>query len=572
MKKKIFRSFARMVPVVMLGICTLSCENTFDLKPENTLDREQMYQNQFDADVAIFGVYGKFLNLAEQYIILNELRADLINLTPNAASNADLLAINYHTVDPQMANKYTDPKPFYQVIIAANDVMKNLKIMLDERKLTQVEFDQRYSDMGALRSWIYLQLGIHFAPVPYITDPIENVEALRAVLDDSNVTMLRMDDGSLLDTLINFTTSLPHLSDYVAGSTLIEGVVDGVQRDKFFVNKDFLLGDLYLWKGEYTKAATHYKEVMETVTSGNQVFDNYKVRWAGARESFDPLTNFSGVQNRGWENEWIWELPFSANYQPENPFIDLFSNIGGSYLLKPSEEAIEHWQTETRANNTPIDPRMEAAVQRYLTKPGEPLVYKYLYSFNPALPYQKPGSWFLYRAALLHLRYAEAANRDGKHKVAFALLNHGINTTYDPTPGRDPNEDVSEIQQTKEPFPYNMDARQGDYPYFRGPYHRNAGIRGRAGLPVSQDLAVALTFSDSLIALEDAIIHEAALELAFEGNRWPDLLRIAMRRNEPAFLANAVYEKFEEANDPRAAEVRIRLMNPSNWFIPFRWE
>ncbi len=571
MKKNIFRSLFRVVPVVMLGMSTISCEKTFDLKPEDTLDREQMYQNQFDADVAVIGVYGKFLNLSEQYVVLNELRADLINLTANAASNGDLLAVNYHTVEPQSDNKYADPKPFYEVIVACNDVMKNLNIMLEENKLPAAEYNQRYSDIAGLRSWVYLQLGIHFNEIPYITDPMETVNDLKVALDASSVTYLRLDDGSLLDTLINFTNSLPTLGNYAEGSSLIIPNIDQFRTDKFFINKNFLLGDLYLWKGEYTKAATHYKAVMETVTDGNEVFDRYKVRWAGAAQSFDPRTNFSGIQNQGWMNEWIWELPFSPNFEPENPFIDLFSNIGGSYLLKPSEEAIEHWELETRTDpllQDQSDPRGTAAVRTFLAKPGEPLVAKYLYSFNTALPYQKPGNLFLYRAALLHLRYAEAANRDGKHKVAFALLNHGLNTTFDPTPGRDPNEDVTNIQQTKEPFPYDLDARQGDFPFFRGAYHRNTGIRGRAGLP-----AIDLTFSsDSLGDIEDALIHEAALELAFEGNRWPDLLRVAMRRNDPSFLADAVYEKFEQANDPRAAEVRTRLMNRANWFLPFRWE
>ena len=42
---------------------------------------------------------------------------------------------------------------------------------------------------------------------------------------------------------------------------------------------------------------------------------------------------------------------------------------------------------------------------------------------------------------------------------------------------------------------------------------------------------------DSTISIEDNLIREAGLELAYEGYRWADLVRIAKRRNDPAFLA-----------------------------------
>jgi len=65
-----------------------------------------------------------------------------------------------------------------------------------------------------------------------------------------------------------------------------------------------------------------------------------------------------------------------------------------------------------------------------------------------------------------------------------------------------------------------------------------------------------------------------AQELAFEGHRWPQLLRIAMRRN-PSVLADRVYEKLSKSNNPeavsRAAGVRAKLMS-GDWFLPFHWE
>ncbi len=48
------------------------------------LTDDNMYRNVFDADAAVMGIYGKFMNLAGQYVVLNELRADLLTVTPGS--------------------------------------------------------------------------------------------------------------------------------------------------------------------------------------------------------------------------------------------------------------------------------------------------------------------------------------------------------------------------------------------------------------------------------------------------------------------------------------------------------
>jgi hypothetical protein len=74
--------------------------------------------------------------------------------------------------------------------------------------------------------------------------------------------------------------------------------------------------------------------------------------------------------------------------------------------------------------------------------------------------------------------------------------------------------------------------------------------------------------TDSITTLiENFIIDERALELAFEGKRWTDLVRIAERRNDPAYLADRVAAKF--AGTSYYDEVHNKLMNPANWYLPF---
>ena len=565
--------------VMALVFSLSSCSDYLDVQPEDKLVEEQMYRNIYDADAAVIGVYGKFMALAEKNVILNEMRADLMTTTRN--SSPFLKEISEHNVSAN--NPYANPKDFYVVVQNCNNVLKNFDIMLEKKRFTQEQYDQRYSDIGAIRSWVYLQLGIHYGSVPYITEPIETIE------DVKNISKYpKLSFNQLLDQLVLFTENLPYKDLYAAGSSMVINI-DGYNTAKFFINKECLLGDLQLWKGNYPEAAAHYKNVMETGTKGGadtELYNTYRVKFAEVtthddlavgylRYSEQDATTLINSNTQGWRSifardrdllwntEWIWSLPFENNFAPKNPFITLFSNKNGDYLVKPSQSAIDLWNSQIQNNNIPYDARGPKFTYNIVN--GDPVIMKYLYSSEAVASTgiaNTKGQWFLYRAAKLHLRYAEASNRDNQQKVAYAILNYGINDTFTISP--EPT-DVTNIQQTKLPFPYDFDARMGDYPFFRGNWHRGAGIRGRA-----YTKAVGAV-GDDMITTENHIIDEDALELAYEGNRWEDLVRVALRRNDPSFLADKIYDKLSKEGNGKASEVRSKLMNVNNWYLPFTW-
>jgi starch-binding outer membrane protein, SusD/RagB family len=83
-------------------------------------------------------------------------------------------------------------------------------------------------------------------------------------------------------------------------------------------------------------------------------------------------------------------------------------------------------------------------------------------------------------------------------------------------------------------------------------------IRLRAGVPL---------FADKPISLEDAVLNERARELAFEGKRWFDLLRMGRRNN---YARRDVLIEIMVRRVP-ATQKRLfatRLVDPMGWYLP----
>ncbi|MDO9154065.1 MAG: RagB/SusD family nutrient uptake outer membrane protein [Paludibacter sp.] len=174
------------------------------------------------------------------------------------------------------------------------------------------------------------------------------------------------------------------------------------------------------------------------------------------------------------------------------------------------------------------------------------LIYKYkLYQQNV----------IIYRSSLLYLRYAEAVNRLNKPQLAFAVIKYGLNST------NMFNEKIVPTKEKGSPIAQFMnfaDAR----------FNNNVGVRMRGLGNMDKDttfyrIPKLSNMNDSVLYIEDLIQQELALETAFEGNRFPDLMRLALRRGNPAYLADKIANKHAENKQA----IRAKLIDPENWHI-----
>lgn len=550
----------------LLVVFSLSFSSCVDVDLESVVDYKDHYQTIPDADNAILGLYGSFMQLAEQVVVLNELRGDLMDVTPHAS--AQLQEINMNT--PSATNKYVNKTPFYTVIQSCNDILANFDLMLAKNRMTADEYKERYSDVAALRCWTYLQLGIQFGRVSYITDPTVTIEDVNQAVQKEPIEL-----DELINKLISCMEQLPSLGLY-QNSPLVQYTLDGYELKNFFVNKRLLLGDLYLWRGDYLNAATQYRTVLATNETEPATSNQFKYRCGsypitgdGVSDKYPQIAydRYQGDNINAYHNTWsrifslpaenttasnelIWTVSYDKAYKPFYPFIALFANQGrGQYQLKPSTYAInELWEAQEQKNSFVFDGRGRNS--SFAQVNGEYVVQKYLYSYDVSKPYEQSGRWFLYRAGLLMLRYAEAANRAGYPKLAYAILNNGFKAAYYWADAG--NEFISQsgwAPGNYYPAPFYFDARESDAPSYRSPWRAFGGIRGRANLKPKEFPQTCVTTQDSIQYMEKAIIEETALECGLEGHRWEDLVRVSRRmnkegRNGTAFLKENLEKKY----------------------------
>jgi hypothetical protein len=539
---------------ISLLVCAISFSMiSCDTEPLAVLDHKQFYSGVDDVDASILGLYGRFAELQAQVVVLNELRADLLDITPNADFYLEEISFNR----PSAENPWSNTTKFYGIIQFCNDIMSNLDNMLHDNKVTVDEYNERYADVASVRVWTYLQLGIHFGQVSYYNKPVYTTADL------AKGEELSLDQ--LIPKLIAEMEALPTLDQYKV-SNLIKDRIDNVYSlVPVFINKRCLIGDLYLFNDQYDLAAEQYRLVLATGESNNDA-SKYRLvgpggadvvekggslpSWYGVgyyRYYGDDLSSMFNTWRRMFAstttsglNEMIWIMSYDKRYNADFfAFRKLFDPVSenGFYKLKPSIYAVDSiFGKQVQVNGAPFDAR--GLTGSFDQVGGDYIIRKYaMFDEFPVNNYA--GGWWLYRAGGLHLRFAEAANRAGYPKLAWAMVNDGLKgsgfifkkpdgTNYPGDSIKLPGDSPFDLY----PYPYTFDARQNDQPYIRAPWRSSVGIRGRVSLKTVPFPASCVTKTDSIHFMEKFIIQEAALELGFEGHRWEDLVRVARRLNK----------------------------------------
>lgn len=574
-KKQLARLSAILAPLPLgrgwgwvLGVLLLSsCSDILDTSSElvefqedNTLDHPT------DSVYSVMGIVNRMQLIADRSVLLGEIRSDLV--TPTEAASADLKRLA--AFDFAEPNKYCQVSDYYAVINNCNYYLANVDTTLQRRGRTLFRYE--YAAVKAFRAWTYLELVKNYGQVPLVTEPVMTEREAEEALTRRVATIKEVCDYFIADLTPYALVELPQY-----------GEINSYTSTEFFIPMRALLGDLCLWAGRYQEAARWYHDYLNDKERFITLNSSNRVRWTSVTDFQRPSDAYS---TQG--NEVISRIPMEqrvfdgivsdllnvfSSTRENNYFFQVTPSAGMRQLSADQVYCMEY-KTETTTDTVYVprsgftdnilvgDLRLSSNYKK--TSQGGQDEYSEYSTLRQTIGKHTANSITTYRRTMVYLRYAEALNRSGLPQSAFAVLKYGLcaenNRTHIDSLEQVAAGDLITFDETA----FTRETVIGIHSIGSGDSECNAYYdmpQPSTPLATRQD-----TIAYQIPLVEDRIVTEMALEGAFEGYRFYDLMRIALRRGDPSYLADPVSRR-NGTSDPA---VRALLMDTSNWYLPLK--
>ena len=598
-----------------------SCSDFFDQESEHVIFTETDHLNSAtDSIYSVIGILNKLQAIGDRTVLLGEVRGDLVDLTKEA--NSDLRDMALFNIGDD--NRYNNPTDYYAIINNCNYFIANADTALKNNRNDYI-FMKEYAAVKAIRAWTYLQLVLNYGSVPFVTEPI-----LSKLEAEQNYP--KYDLQAVCEYFINDLMPLTdRWADEYPNYGNIRSLRDGASRLLFFP-MNVVLGDLNLWlasvtgnKSTYREAAMRYYKYISQRNGDNSAYPtgmNYYMWYWGstAWNSFTSASSGDWSDEEYGQNTELITIIAGDSIRAEGNYSELrnlfYSREDNDYRVSiiPSQGMFE--LSESQANCCLASNGISfsyAPADLTDHKAGDLRLY-WSYSWGQAtnrltgerfdVSYVEKQSFqniHIYRRTQLYLRLAEALNGAGIPRAAFSILSTGLNNEIYQTSVYPYCSESDSIWISQLDFPetrYGIVTAQyitsssggtgvyntmgihsrgsGWTPYnefYRLPEAEPIPVVDEEGNPI-EGLFVIEKDSPDLVEKQQAfvdslLLNENGLEMAFEGPRFYDIMRFAMRQSNPEkFLAEKVAARRGKNNIDEA--LKSRLMDKRNWYLSWK--
>ncbi len=541
--------------MMLLAVLMSGCEEYLVTDPNDKIYLDDNFTSSYDIDNAARGMYDGLQDCVEKMFVWSEVRGDLV--WPGTGASWEIKELNDLNVSGN--NRFTDWSEFYDVINRANYIIKYATKVADNDYNFDDELVSQYvAEAINVRAYTYFWLVRTFGDVPLILEPfdenykqtkIDTVWAKDGSYELKEMPVYFVDptfSEVILDTLEAQLARVEGIertypSEYSSESTINPAIYSS--RFKAITNL-VLQADIKLWRNKFK----------EVITLTNRILDYNPLQYSLGDNSRAPVCFTSGgVPVQRWINiftaggslkpETIFEIRFQSS-TPDLNVLQLYTELlpeeGGRYIVRPSQKAIDFWQDD-KYYNPKVDYKLDTCdimrgynasfIGQYDSinkKWIDPQIFKFLVNGTDGIKrngFESDCNWIAYRMAEVLCMNCEALNREGNYGEAVRKL-------------------------------------QGTYQSFAGV--ATYGLRSRVLL--EEYIKSTDSSPTDKYEPETLILEERAKELAFEGKRWFDLIRIMQRSGQWSYILDEI-----EMSAPigKKAAIRAQAENPENWFLPY---
>lgn len=596
---KKFNLTSLFVTVFVLSMVLVSCNKVLDVDSNYIIDADNDHlNNATDTMYSATGILKKLQAIGDRTVLLGEARGDLVDLGAGISPDLQEIATFSKVSDD---NKYNNPRDYYAVINNCNYYIAKADTALKNSR-NQYVFLGEYAAIKAIRAWTYMQLAMVYGEVPFYTQPILNASEADVNIYPrkslKEICRYFLDEDGLQELAKNTEAAYP---------TYGNKNIWNIPPKLLFIPMNVILGDLALWaadsndKATYLKAAKfYYNYIVErngsdypypTGTSRTQWMTT---EWNGMATSImgdltslntgrnaEVITVIPGDSLETWGN--YSELPdiFNTNkfnnnkpgLTPSQRMLDISKEQYYCYYYRPRTDWVVTYAPKNLRGNLSGDLRLStwySTSENMVDDEGNRYTSQRIYKYekgetNSGL--SQSNNTNIYRRTLIYLRMAEALNRAGYPRFAFEILSTGVNDNIiNNVIVPEYPEDADILTQ----FKFSTSTQNGYViwnPESSLQNQNTMGIhsRGSGYTPKNEYYIMPTgTIEEQIEAVEDLIMTEEALEFAFEGYRFYDIMRVSLRRNDPSYLSNVIQARKGKENSPCLS---VDLTDKRRWFL-----